>query len=68
MVISDEQLQRFQEAWLKQNGREISAENARTELVKLVGMVQLTYTPLTESENEAIQDELNKLRREEYTE
>ncbi|MEK7576147.1 MAG: hypothetical protein AAB482_00460 [Patescibacteria group bacterium] len=49
-MLSDEQVKKFQELWLKKFGKEISKEVAYEKGVKLLRLVELVYKPMTEAE------------------
>jgi hypothetical protein len=49
-MLSDEQIKKFQELWLKRFGKEISRDEAYEKGVKLMRLVELTYKPMTREE------------------
>ena len=53
-MLSDEQIKKFQELWLKRFGKEISREEAYEKGVKLMRLVELTYKPMTQEEYELV--------------
>jgi len=54
-MLSDEQIKKFQELWLKRFGKEISREEAYEKGAKLMRLVELTYKPMTQEEYELLQ-------------
>jgi hypothetical protein len=54
-MLSDEQIKKFQELWLKRFGKEISREEAYEKGAKLMRLVELTYKPMTQGEYELLQ-------------
>lgn len=54
MVLSDENILKFQALYKREFGMEISREDAYEEGVKLVRLMSIVYKPMTEKEYELI--------------
>jgi hypothetical protein len=52
MVLTDEQIEKFQDIYFKRFGKEISKEDACEQGVKLIRLMQIVYNPITEQEYE----------------
>jgi hypothetical protein len=61
-MLSDEQIKKFQELWLKRFGKEISREEAYEKGAKLMRLVELTYKPMTQDEYELLQKRRGEIR------
>jgi len=55
MVLSDEDIAKFQALYKSQFGKEISKEDAYEKGVKLLRLMSIVYKPMTESEFNDIQ-------------
>ena len=55
MVLSDEDIAKFQQLYKNQYGTEISKEEAYEQGIKLVRLMSLIYKPMTEEEYNTIQ-------------
>lgn len=54
MVLTDEQVTSFQSLYKKNFGEEISKEQAYTEAVKLIQLVQAVYKPIKKEDYEKL--------------
>ena len=54
-MLSETQVQKFQELYRKRFGKEIGREEAYEKGVKLLRMMELVYAPMTEAELELVQ-------------
>jgi hypothetical protein len=61
-MLSDEQIKKFQELWLKRFGKKISREEAYEKGAKLMRLVELTYKPMTQDEYELLQKRRGEIR------
>jgi hypothetical protein len=61
-MLSDEQIKKFQELWLKRFGKKISREEAYEKGAKLMRLVELTYKPMTQDEYELLQKRRGETR------
>ncbi len=55
MVLTDDDIVRFQALYKSELGLEISREDAYEKGIKLVQLLSAVYTPMTEEEHERIQ-------------
>jgi hypothetical protein len=55
-MLSNEQITNFQTLYKNRFGREISREEAYEQGVKLMRLVELIYTPMTETEYQQLQE------------
>ena len=55
MVLSDEDITKFQSLYKSELGLEISKEDAYEKGIKLLGLMSVIYKPMTEKEYELIQ-------------
>ncbi len=55
MVLSDEDITKFQKLYKEQFGIEISKEDAYEKGIKLLRLMSIVYKPMTEKEYEFIQ-------------
>lgn len=55
-MISDEQITKYQTLYKNRYGKDISREEAYEQGVKLIRLVELTYTPMTEAEYQQLQE------------
>ena len=55
MVLSDEDINKFQALYRSELGIEISKENAYEKAIKLFSLMSAVYKPMTEKEYEFIQ-------------
>jgi hypothetical protein len=55
MVLSDEDIVKFQALYKSEFGAEISREDAYEKGIKLLGLMSVVYKPMTEEEYEIIQ-------------
>ena len=55
MVLSDEDILKFQALYKSQFGTEISKEDAYEQGIKLLRLMSIVYKPMTEKEYELIQ-------------
>jgi hypothetical protein len=60
MVISDKQIEKFQEIYRNYYGSEISKEEAYEQGMKLIRMLKVIYHPITKEEFEKYSPKLNK--------
>ena len=56
MVLTDGDIKKFQTIYRKQFGREISKEDAYEQGIKLLGLMELIYKPMTEEEMKSVQE------------
>jgi hypothetical protein len=56
MMLSDEQITKFQMLWEKRFGEKISRQEAYEKGIKLIRLVELTYKPMTEDEYKQLQE------------
>lgn len=56
MVLSDEDIRKFQDLYKERFGKEISKENAYEQGVKLLRLMSVVYRPMTEAEYQNIQE------------
>lgn len=56
MVLSDEDIRKFQDLYREQFGKEISREDAYEQGIKLLRLMSNVYKPMTEAEYSNIQD------------
>jgi hypothetical protein len=61
-MLSDEQIKKFQQLWLKRFGKEISREEAYEKGAKLRRIVELTYKPMTQEEYELVEKRRKETR------
>jgi hypothetical protein len=61
-MLSDEQIKKFQELWLKRFGKEISREEAYEKGATLMRLVELTYKPMTQGDYELLQKRRKETR------
>lgn len=50
MIISDEKLEEFRNIYRERYGKDISKQDAYALAIKLVRMISVIYTPMTEKE------------------
>jgi hypothetical protein len=55
MVLSDEDIEKFQALYKSELGMEISREDAYEKGIKLLRLMSIAYKPMTEKEYEIIQ-------------
>ncbi len=55
MVLSDEDIEKFQALYKNELGMEISREDAYEKGIKLLRLMSIAYKPMTEKEYEIIQ-------------
>ncbi len=60
MVLSDEDIAKFQQLYKSHYGTEISKEDAYEQGIKLVRLMSLVYQPMTEDELARIQEHRQK--------
>ena len=63
-MIPDDRIKKFQEIWKKNFGKEISVQDAHEKATKLLRIVELVYTPISENEFEKLQKRLKELNNE----
>jgi len=61
-MLSDEQIKKFQELWLKRFGKEISREEAYEKGATLMRLIELTYKPMTQEEYELLEKRREETR------
>lgn len=61
-MLTDEQITKFQEIYKNYFGEEISREDALEGGIKLVRMMKIIYTPITEQEYQELQKHREKLK------
>ena len=59
MVLSDDDIRKFQEVYKEQFGKEISREDAYEQGVKLLRLIAVVYRPMTKEEFDFIQKRRN---------
>jgi len=61
MKLSEENIKVFQAIYKKRFGREIGKEEAQEKGAKLLRLMQLVYTPMTQAEFDAVQKRRKEL-------
>lgn len=56
MLLSDEQITKYQTLYKKNFGKEISREEAYERGAKLIRLIELVYKPMTEAEYQSLQE------------
>ena len=56
MALDNEQITKFQTLYKSRFGKEISREEAYEKGIKLMRLVEITYTPMTEAEYQQLQE------------
>ena len=56
MVLSDEDIAKFQDLYKSHFGKEISKEDAYEQGIKLVRLLSIVYKPMTENEYKRVQE------------
>ncbi len=59
MVLSDDDIRKFQEVYKEQFGKEISKEDAYEQGIKLLRLMAVVYQPMTKEELDFIQKRRN---------
>lgn len=62
MVLSDDDIRKFQDIYREQFGKEISKEDAYEQGIKLLGLMSVVYKPMTENEFSLIQERRQKTK------
>ena len=62
MVLSDDDILKFQDIYREQFGKEISKEDAYEQGIKLLGLMSVVYKPMTENEFSLIQERRQKTK------
>ncbi len=63
MILSDEQITRFQTLYKIRFDKEISREDAREQGMKLVNLMRLIYRPMTVAEYRKLQKRRRELKK-----
>jgi len=59
-MISDDQLKRFMDLWEARFKKPIGKEEAYEKAIKLVRLIDIVYTPMSEREWELVQEDRKK--------